>query len=77
MGSKSKELRYLVEVGVYHDIVDSHKCSSLKEAREWLSKEGWIKSWGRGNCYFEVSKDGREVGFNTLHENKFYNEEEE
>lgn len=77
MKSKSKGLRYLVEVWVYHDIVDSHKCASLKEAREWLSKGGWIKSWGRGNCDFEVSKDGREVGFNTLYENRFYDEEEE
>lgn len=77
MGSKSKELRYLVKVWMYHDIVDSHECASLAKAHEWLSKEGWLKSWAYGDCYFEVFKDGKKLSFLTLYENKFYNEEEE
>ena len=77
MKSKSDELRYLVEVWVYHDIIDSHKCASLDEAREWLSKGGWLKSWAYGDCDFEVYKDGKELSFNTLYENKFYNGDEE
>lgn len=74
---KSKGLRYSVEVWIYHNMVDSHKCASLNEAREWLRKGGWIKSWAYGNCSFDVFKDGKEVSFDTLYENKFYDEEEE
>lgn len=77
MKGKSNELRYSVEVWVYHNIVDSYKCASLDEAREWLSKEGWIKSWACGNCCFEVFKDGKKVSFDALWENKFYDEGEE
>lgn len=77
MRGKSKRLRYFVEVWMYHDIVDSHKCASLNEAHGWLSKGGWLKSWAYGDCYFEVYKGGKKLSFLTLYENKFYDEEEE
>lgn len=77
MSDKNEELRYSVEVWVWHDMVDSHKCANLNEAREWLRKEGWIKSWACGDCYFEVFKDGKILDFGTLYENKFYDEEDE
>lgn len=77
MKDKSNKFRYLVEVWVYHRIVDSRTCVSLNEAREWLSEEGWIKAWAHGGCAFEVFKDGKEVSFGTLYKNKFYDEDKE
>lgn len=70
------EDEYKVEIWQYHEIVATFKTNDVDEAINWFRKN-WKLAYDSGDCYAELYKGGKSVGFDEAYELGFYKDEED